>query len=116
MWEGGEVSIQKKERIEGGDKDKKEKKGREEEVEEGGEREEEEEEMEEGGGRRRRWKKKDKELKHRGTLGSIKAAMHSLKFPEVSDLSSCIRSWRQRGRRIEGGDKHILFLTTKNNH
>ena len=85
--------------------------------------------MEEGGGgrdgrrrrreeekARRRWKKEDKELKHRGTLGSIKATMHSLKLPEVSDLSSCIRSWRRRGRRIEGGDKHILFLTTKNNH
>ena len=46
------------------------------------------------------------ELKCRGmyvcTLGSIKATMHSRKLPEVSDLSSCMRSWRRRGRRIEG--------------
>ena len=68
----------------------------------GGGREEEEEEEEgkrrTGGGGRRRIKI---ELKHRGTLGSIKATMHSLKLSEVSDLSSCIRSWRRRGKMVK---------------
>ena len=65
---------------------------------------------------RRRWKKKDKELKHRGTLGSIKATMHSLKLPEVSDLSSCIRSWRWRGKMVKGLKSfcniHIHYVCT----
>ena len=70
----------------------------------------EEEEVEEEG--RRRWKKKDKELQHRGTLGSIKATMHSLKLPEVSDLSSCIRSWRRRGKMVKDLKSFLTYTYT----
>ena len=65
---------------------------------------------------RRRWKKKDKELKHRGTLGSIKATMHTLKLPEVSDLSSRIRSWRWRSKMVKDLKSfcniHIYYVCT----